>query len=95
MAGPNGNGEASSGSGTPPPEYGGTMIHDTSAPAGGIETGAVVNEGQIADLEINPIYDEIVTNFQFRTGVLGLETNQMKIILYTILGYFVYTRFIK
>jgi len=96
MAGPNGNGNGeSSGGGEEQPFYGGTMVHESNKPEGGTETGAVANEGQIVDLDENPLYDETNPVFQFRSGVLGLKADQMKIVLYTIGGYFLYTRFIK
>jgi hypothetical protein len=79
----NGNGEGSAT--TVQPEYGGTMIHDSNIPEGGTETGSVANEGQIIDLNPNPVYDELDPVFRF----VGLDVGQdnMKILFYILVGY--------
>jgi len=87
--------EESTGTGELPPEYGGEMVHNINLPEGGQETGSVADEGEIIDLGENPLYNETNPIFQFRSAALGLEVDQMKILLYVIGGYFLYTRFIK
>ena len=83
-----GEGETTQTGGSSEPTYGGTMVHDINIPEGGSETGSVVNEGPIIDLDKNPIYDEIDPVFQFRDGSLPITPKMTKALLYTLLGYF-------
>ncbi|AXH78829.1 MAG: hypothetical protein [Circular genetic element sp.] len=95
MAGPNGNGNGEGTSSTGDNEvvwqY---MDHSKPDKEGGTFRGSVGREGEIVDLgngidnDTNPLYN-------FRSGVLGLKPDQLMILGYTLLGYFVYTRFIK
>ena len=89
----NGNGEGSTSTGDNEVvwQY---MDHSKPEKLGGAFRGAKGREGEIVDLG-NGSDKETDPLFQFRSGSLGLELNQMKILLYVIGGYFFYTRFIK
>jgi hypothetical protein len=57
----------------------------------------LINESELIEIDLpeNPIYESTEPVFHFRSSALGLQADKMKIVLYTFLGYFLYTRFIK
>ena len=91
----NGNGEGPVGGSGPEPEYGGTMEHASNIPLGGADTGEMRGEGQIIDLGENPMYDDTDPIFQFRSGALGLTPDMTKALIYAVVGYYLYTRWVQ